>query len=548
MSELNETKVETAAQEAACSAAEAVQDTVQAAADNAQGAVQAAVDEVQDAAQAVADEAQDAAQAAADEVKDAAQAAADEAQDAAQAAADEAQAAGETAKEAASDAKDNLSDMVSAVSDLGGQVLEAGKEFAVKAAKIIGSAIENSKDIVADAEKSSIEGTERILEKAGESVEKFTQKVQESAQKHAEQEESDPGDKARDAADKFSKAAEKFSEKAEKAAETGKKVLAEAAGIVEQAARAVKEKMSQPAQDAPTESMADYDDQITASFRPIHEGDLLTGTVIGISDDEIVLDFGTYTDGVIKLKDASDDPTFSFHQMEIGQKVTGTVIRRDNGEGRLQLSMKEATAVLAWDRLRKLMEDKTPVDVKITGIVKSGAVAYVEGIRGFIPASKLSLTYVEDLDPYLNQTMQVQVIAVDEEDKRLVLSARELLREKEAEEKKKRISNVEVGLVTEGTVETIKPYGAFVNIGNGMSGLLHVSQISNARIKHPSAVLKEGQTVKVKIIAVKDGKISLSMKALEDVAAEEVTEEAFDLPTSDAVTTSLASFFKNLKL
>ena len=110
------------------------------------------------------------------------------------------------------------------------------------------------------------------------------------------------------------------------------------------------------------------------------------------------------------------------------------------------------------------------------------------------------------------------------------MDEKEILREKEAEERRTRISNVEPGLVTEGTVETIKPYGAFVNLGNGLSGLLHISQISQQRIKHPSAVLKEGQTVKVKIIANKDGKLSLSMKALEDVAAEAVEEETFDLP------------------
>lgn len=299
---------------------------------------------------------------------------------------------------------------------------------------------------------------------------------------------------------------------------------------------------------APAETMADYEAEINASFKRVHEGDILTGTVIGVSEDEIVLDFGSYTDGVVKLADASDDPAFTFNDIKVGQKVTATVIRRDNGEGRLQLSMKEATAVLAWDRLQQMMDDKTNLTVKIGGITKGGAIAYLEGIRGFIPASKLSLEYVENLEDWLNKEIEVRVISVDKENKRLVLSARDILREKAAEERKKRISNVQIGLVTEGVVETLQPYGAFVNLGNGLSGLVHVSQISQQRIKHPNVVLKEGQTVKVKIIAVKDGKISLSMKALEEAAAEQIEEETYELPQTEQLTTSLASLFKNIKL
>ena len=140
------------------------------------------------------------------------------------------------------------------------------------------------------------------------------------------------------------------------------------------------------------------------------------------------------------------------------------------------------------------------------------------------------------------------MITVDEEDKRLVMSARDILREAAEAERAKKVSNVEVGLVTEGTVETLKDYGAFVNLGNGLSGLLHISQISQQRIKHPGAVLKEGQKVKVKIIGVKDGKISLSMKALEDVAAKEIEEEVFEMPETEAATTSLGSLFAKIKL
>ena len=196
------------------------------------------------------------------------------------------------------------------------------------------------------------------------------------------------------------------------------------------------------------------------------------------------------------------------------------------------------------------MESQENVTVKVTDVTKGGVVVFLEGVRGFIPASKISLEYVEEteLENYLHQTLEVRVINVDEENKRLVLSAREILKEAADAERAKKISNVEVGLVTEGIVETLKPYGAFVNLGNGLSGLLHISQICNNRIKHPGVVLKEGQTVKVKITEIKDGKLSLSMKALEDVAAKEIEEEVFEIPETEEVTTSLASLLAGLNL
>ena len=296
------------------------------------------------------------------------------------------------------------------------------------------------------------------------------------------------------------------------------------------------------------ETMADYDEAITASLKPIHEGDILTGTIIGVSEEELTVDLGIYTDGVIRLEDASDDPDFTFRDMEVGQEISATVIRRDNAQGRIQLSLKAAAAVLGWERLQQLQKDQSNIKVKVNEAVKSGVTAYVEGIRGFIPASKLSLNYVENLDEWVGREIEVRVVTADPEEKRLVLSAKEILREKEEEERKTRISNVQVGLVTEGTVESLMPYGAFVNLGNGLSGLVHISQISQQRIKHPGSVLKDGQKVKVKVIGVNDGKISLSMKALEDVTAKEIEEETFEMPETEEATTSLGSLFKNIKL
>ena len=287
-------------------------------------------------------------------------------------------------------------------------------------------------------------------------------------------------------------------------------------------------------------TMDDFSAELEASFKKIEEGDMLTGTVISVDEKEVILDLKYYAEGVIRAEDFSNEPGFSLKDaVQVGDEITATVIRKDDGHGNILLSRAEANDILAWEKLAQY---------KVKGIVNAGVIAYVEGIRGFIPASKLSLNYVEDLNEYLNKDIQVQVFDLDKEKDRLILSAREILREKADEERKEKISNVEVGLVTEGTVESLQPYGAFINLGNGLSGLVHISQICAKRIKHPSAVLAVGDKVKVKVIAIKDGKLSLSMKALDDVAAEEIQEETIELPETEEVTTTLGSLFKNIKL
>ena len=302
---------------------------------------------------------------------------------------------------------------------------------------------------------------------------------------------------------------------------------------------------------AHTESMADFEEELNASLKQIHEGDVITGTVIDVTEDEVVLDLKYYTEGVIRREDFSADPTLNLKEtVQVGDEISATVVRRDGGQGQIMLSKKDAANLVAWDKLRSLKETQSNIRVKVAGIVKSGVIAYVEDIRGFIPASKLALDYVDedDLNDWLGKELEVRVITVDEEDGKLVLSAKEILREKEAEEKKARISNVQVGLVTDGKVESIQPYGAFIDLGNGLTGLVHISQICEKRIKTPAAVLHVGDEVKVKVIAVKDGKLSLSMKALQDVAAEEIQEESVELPESEELTTNLGSLFANIKL
>ena len=185
------------------------------------------------------------------------------------------------------------------------------------------------------------------------------------------------------------------------------------------------------------ESMKDYETELEASFKKIEEGDILTGTVISVDEKEVVVDLKYYAEGIIPAEDYSREPGFSLkEQVNVGDEVSATVVRKDDGNGNILLSRVEAADVLAWDRLKELKDLKEVIDVVVKGIVNGGVIAYVEGIRGFIPASKLALNYVEDTNEYLNRRIQVQVIDVNKEDKKLILSAKEILREKAEEERK----------------------------------------------------------------------------------------------------------------
>ncbi|MGF6991119.1 small subunit ribosomal protein S1 [Lachnospiraceae bacterium PF1-21] len=204
-----------------------------------------------------------------------------------------------------------------------------------------------------------------------------------------------------------------------------------------------------------------------------------------------------------------------------------------------------------WNRLQKYMEDKTVLNIKVEGVVNGGVIAHVEGIRGFIPASKLSLSYVEDLETYLLKEMEVQVIDVNQAENRLVLSAVEILKKKKQQEQAKKLEDVKVGSVTTGTVDSLQTYGAFVVLENGLSGLVHVSQISRKRVKSPADVLKKGDKVDVKIIGIKDGKISLSMKALEpggDDGYEREENFKVDIPKAEDISLNMGDLFKDIKL
>ena len=226
----------------------------------------------------------------------------------------------------------------------------------------------------------------------------------------------------------------------------------------------------------------------------------------------------------------------SFKKLDEGDVMTGKVENEEQAENNL-----------AWQHMKELLDSKETIRVKIGGMVNGGLIAYVENIRGFIPASQIALEFVENLDEWLGKELDVRVITADSHKKRLVLSAKVILKEAQQKEHEEKKARIQTGMVCTGKVESLQPYGAFVDLGDGISGLVHISQISEKRIGHPKEALKVDQEVKVKVIGIKDGKISLSIKALNE-ATEAEEEESFELPETKAVTTSLGDLLKNIKL
>lgn len=298
-------------------------------------------------------------------------------------------------------------------------------------------------------------------------------------------------------------------------------------------------------------SMDEFKEELNESLKKIEEGDIIHGTVIGISDTEVTIDLGYYTEGIIKLDELSMDPRFSIKaDIQIGDNISAMVIRCDNGQGNMLLSKKRAEDVLSWDLVKEDMENRIVRTVKLAQVVNGGLVTYLNGLRAFVPASQLSLSYVENLEEWIGKTVEVLIITADEEAKKLVLSAKEVEKDKAIADRDSKISRLQKGLVTSGKVVKIAPYGCFVEIGDELQGLVHISQICGKHIKSPNEIVKEGQEVKVKIIDIKEGKISLSMKAVED--QEEVIEDVDTAPneysSGEEASTGLGSLLSNLKL
>lgn len=250
------------------------------------------------------------------------------------------------------------------------------------------------------------------------------------------------------------------------------------------------------------------------SFKSLYPGETVKGTVISLNDEEVFVNIGYKADGIIKKEDLTWDMDLKVSDLvKVGDEIEVKVISINDGEGNVVLSKKLVDADKNWYKLEYAYNEKSSVPGVVKEIVKGGAIVEVFGIRTFMPASLFDLKYVSDLEEYKNNKVNVKIVEFDKENKKVVVSRKDYL----LEEKEKKINefwaNAEVGQKIIGEVKRVTDFGAFVDVG-GVDGLIHISELSYARVDHPSEVVKPGDKVEVVILALdKDkNKISLGLK------------------------------------
>lgn len=253
---------------------------------------------------------------------------------------------------------------------------------------------------------------------------------------------------------------------------------------------------------------------IEDSLVRLHRGDIVKGKVIHVSENEVIVNVGYKSDGIIAKEELSYDPDVNPEDLfNVEDEIEVYVLKVDDGEGNVMLSLKRIESIKSWDCLEETFNNKGKVTCKVTEVVKGGVLAVVEGLNAFIPASLLSIKYVENLGEYKGKKLEVIIEDFDRDKKRIILNRKKV--EKEILEVKKEDlwNSLEVGKIVEGKVMRLTNFGAFVDIG-GEDGLIHISDLAWERIKHPSEVVKEGQNVKVQILDFDREKerISLGLK------------------------------------
>ncbi|GAW93229.1 bifunctional 4-hydroxy-3-methylbut-2-enyl diphosphate reductase/30S ribosomal protein S1 [Calderihabitans maritimus] len=301
------------------------------------------------------------------------------------------------------------------------------------------------------------------------------------------------------------------------------------------------EEPAEPAEEAPqdqeerqaTETIpaAEYRDSavveehLAENMRELRRGELIKGTVVQVTDDEVLVDVGGKSEGIIPLKELTYRPVTSATEVvEVGEEVEVFVIKPENEEGHPILSKRRADRIRAWERLEEAFKQQEDVEGEVIEEVKGGLLVDV-GVRGFLPASLVDIGYVENLSAFVGQKLKLRVIELDRDKRKLVLSRKAILVEELEKKRQETWDSLKEGQVRKGIVRRLTDFGAFVDLG-GVDGLLHVSELSWGRVEHPKDVLQEGQEIEVKVLGVdrEAGKISLGLKQLQpnpwDTAAE----------------------------
>jgi len=275
------------------------------------------------------------------------------------------------------------------------------------------------------------------------------------------------------------------------------------------------------------EEVTNQEEQMqTLPVRTLRSGEIVRGVVVYVGQDEVLVDVGAKSEGIVPLRELSCCEVASPHDVvKVGDEIDVWVIKAEDSEGRIILSKNRADAVKAWDILEKAFKDGTPVEGVVREVVKGGLLVDV-GVRAFLPASQVERGYVEDLGQYVGQHIRAKVIELNRGRKKVILSRKAVLEEEYALRRQQTLNSIQDGEVVKGTVQRLTPFGAFVDIG-GIDGLLHVSEISWRRISHPGEVLKVGDEIEVKILKVdrENEKVSLSLKQVLPDPWENVAEK-----------------------
>jgi small subunit ribosomal protein S1 len=254
-----------------------------------------------------------------------------------------------------------------------------------------------------------------------------------------------------------------------------------------------------------------------ATLHPFEEGDVVTGHVVRIDNDEVLVDIGYKSEGVIPSGELSIrksvDPSEEVH---LGEEVDALVLTKEDQDGRLILSKKRARFEKAWRRIESAAESGEPVEGAVIEVVKGGLIIDL-GVRGFLPASLVDIRRVPNLDEYMGQTIECKVIELNRSRNNVVLSRRAVLEEQRKEDRERILDRLQPGQVVEGTISNIVDFGAFVDL-DGIDGLIHISELSWSHVNHPSEILSIGDTVSVKVLDIDRDRqrISLGLKQTQE--------------------------------
>ena len=256
---------------------------------------------------------------------------------------------------------------------------------------------------------------------------------------------------------------------------------------------------------------------IDGTITDLEEGTLVTGTVVKIEHDEVLLDIGFKSEGVIPVRELSIRKDADPHDLvHLGDEIEALVLQKEDKDGRLVLSKKRAEYERAWNRIEEKFNSGENVEGEVIEVVKGGLILDI-GLRGFLPASLVDLRRVKDLSAYLGTRIEARVIEMDRNRNNVVLSRRVVLEEARKAERSEILSKLKPGMRLKGTVSSIVDFGAFVDLG-GIDGLIHISELSWNHVNHPSEVVKVGQEVEVQVLDVdlNRERISLGLKQTQE--------------------------------